>query len=98
MLAAPTPTLFAYRSSLALLTDRCCLLLRLAVAGHFIYSLTLFVSSAFIGGLIDLAHDFECGTAFVESVILLFSPSGVDAFVSDIGLLYVLLDSLFNNG
>lgn len=80
------PNAFAYHSSLAVLTKRRGLLLRIAVAENCVHAPMSFFSSALFGGPSDATHDFEGVSWLVESVALLPLPMGVHSFVSDVWL------------
>lgn len=65
MLFAPTPTVLAFHSSLALLTEGRFLLFRMALAEHCIYALMSLFASALLGGPVDATHDFDGVTALM---------------------------------
>lgn len=83
MLVAPTLILFAYHF-FSLLTDECSLLLRIAVAEHYVYALMSLCLSALLGGPADVTNDFGGATALPESGVLLPWSSAVQTFISDV--------------
>lgn len=86
----PTPIVFTYHSSSALLTESRSLIFCIAVADLYVYALLSFFLSAVLDGPSNATHDFEAATSLVESSALLPFPSGVQSFVSDAGLFSVL--------
>lgn len=84
MLFAPTKIVFAYYSSLALLTNRHSMLFYTPDVERCVYTLISFFLSDLHGGPVDAAHDFEGASALVKLGVLLCLPSGVQAFISDV--------------
>lgn len=96
MLFAPMQIVFAYNSSMALLTERRSFLFRIAVAENCVYNLMSFFLSAVLRETVDATHVFERVTALAESDVLLPSLSVVYACVCDVRLLSVLQGSQFD--
>lgn len=95
-LVVTTPTCFAYDNNLALCAERRSYRLRVAMAGHRVFSLFSFFTPAFIGGLVDCFHMFEGATDLAESGTMLSLPAGVPVQVADVGLHLVLQGSQFD--
>lgn len=94
---ALTQIVFTHHSSLGLLIEWHSLLLLIAFNEHFVYALMSFFSSALLGKPVDATHNFGGVTSLVESGVLLPLPSGVQAFVSELGLFSVLRGSQFHD-
>lgn len=63
LMFAPTPIVFIYHSSMALLTERRSFLIRIAVAENCVYALMSFFLSALLGRSVDATHVFDGVTA-----------------------------------
>lgn len=80
---------FVYYLTLTSHVERLSLFFHITVAEHWVSTLLLFFTFAFIGGSVEYFHMVEGATVFAELFILLSLPTDLYAFAVDVGFFYL---------